>query len=47
LSKDYKLIYDVGFFKKQIDKFKHNMKEWNAKKTQDNVWEVPNLAIKV
>jgi len=47
LSKDYKIIYDVGFFKKQISKFKQNMRMWDAKKTQDNVWEVPKLAIKV
>ena len=47
LSKDYKIIYDSGFFKKQIKLFKNNMVRWGAKKVDKYVWEVPKLAVKV
>ena len=46
LSIASKIIYDDGFFKKQIKLFKENMIIWKAKKT-NNVWEVPELAIKI
>jgi len=41
-----KMIYDSGFFKKQMIILKENMVRWKAKKI-NNVWEVPELAIKV
>lgn len=41
-----KKIYDNGFFKKQIIIFKNNMIKWKAKKI-NNIWEVPELAVKI
>jgi len=46
LSLANKIIYDNGFFKKQIKAFKENMVRWKAKKV-NNIWEVPELAVKI
>ncbi|MBU0629150.1 MAG: nucleotidyltransferase domain-containing protein [Nanoarchaeota archaeon] len=46
LSLANKMIYDDGFFKNQMAIFKENMLKWKAKKV-NNVWEVPELAVKV
>jgi len=42
-----KILYDNGFFKEQMKLLKKNMIIWKAKKTDNNTWEVPELAIKV
>lgn len=46
LSLANKIVYDNGFFKRQMKIFKKNIIKWKAKKI-NNVWEVPELAVKV
>jgi len=45
--KNNKIIYDKGFFKKQMILLEENIKKWDAKKIDKFTWEVPELAIKV
>ena len=47
ISKDNKILFDNGFFKKQIVIFNENIKKWNARKTDKFTWEVPLLGVKV
>ncbi len=46
LAENFRLVYDNGYFQDAISLFRKNMAKWGAKKIK-NVWEVPELAIKV